>query len=175
MKALCMVAHPDDCVIFGYHYIMEHSDWDWNICYLTYNLPHERAIEMKNFWTYRGIETNFGGFIDDWKSVKNGEIGFNDIDAKKFIDYHCYKADTILTHNHFGEYGHPHHLFINQAVQHINVPKVYFGHHPEYGSYAIHGNPSYDLSELPIHRDIINGFDLTISQYHTIPELKLNV
>jgi LmbE family N-acetylglucosaminyl deacetylase len=36
MKALCLVAHPDDCVIFAYSYIYNHPEHNWTIGYLTY-------------------------------------------------------------------------------------------------------------------------------------------
>jgi dolichol-phosphate mannosyltransferase len=31
MKALCLVAHPDDCVIFAYSYIHHHPEYSWRL------------------------------------------------------------------------------------------------------------------------------------------------
>jgi len=45
MKALCLVAHPDDCVIFAYSYIYNHPEMSWTICYLTYTEQAEREIK----------------------------------------------------------------------------------------------------------------------------------
>ena len=36
-RALCIVAHPDDCLIFGYHYILGHCQCRWTIAYLILN------------------------------------------------------------------------------------------------------------------------------------------
>ena len=66
MKALCLVAHPDDCVIFAYSYIHNHSEHDWTIAYLTYTESEPRAAEMSAFWRQRGIDTIFLGFEDHW-------------------------------------------------------------------------------------------------------------
>ena len=49
MKALCLVAHPDDCVIFALSYIHNHPNLDWTICYLTYCEWEPRAKELKEF------------------------------------------------------------------------------------------------------------------------------
>ena len=66
MKALCLVAHPDDCVIFAYSYIHNYPEHDWTIAYLTYTESEPRGAEMSAFWRQRGIDTIFLGFEDHW-------------------------------------------------------------------------------------------------------------
>jgi hypothetical protein len=171
MKAVCLVAHPDDCVIFGWGFIRKYQHFDWKIVYLTYNFFDERAIEMKNFWDKYGIETQFGGFTDDWELVKNNELGFDGEDAQKFLQYHCSQHDIVLTHNHLGEYGHLHHKFINESITHIAKPKVYFGNFPQYYNEIIHTEP-YNVHELPLHKDVILGFDNSTFKYYITDEAK---
>jgi LmbE family N-acetylglucosaminyl deacetylase len=171
MKAICMVAHPDDCVIFAYQFIMEHADWDWKICYLTYNRTDPRGAEVADFWERRNIQTMFAGLPDAWEYVERGEIGFDTEPAEKWIRAVCDGTDIILTHNKKGEYGHPHHIFINQVMKFIRIPKIYFGNYPEYYNQLIY-TPTlpFDPSELPLHEEVIRGFDLKSWKYFITPE-----
>ena len=57
MKAVCLVAHPDDCVIFGWPFIEAHPEFVWQNVYLTYNKQDPRAIEADNFWKTKNIPT----------------------------------------------------------------------------------------------------------------------
>ena len=66
MKALCLVAHPDDCVIFAYSFIHNHPEHEWTIGYLTYTAQDPRGQELSAFWKQRGIECVFLGFEDHW-------------------------------------------------------------------------------------------------------------
>lgn len=171
MKALCFVAHPDDCAIFGYHFIDTYKQFDWHIEYLTYNQDHERAREVTEFWSKRNVTTGFCNFPDRWDDVKEGRLGFGDELAAQLIRSRSQGYDIILTHNSLGEYGHPHHLFINKVMQDINVPKVYFGTFPDVCNKLIQlDEPPFDYRELPIHADIVKGFDLTNWKYFITPE-----
>ena len=80
-----MVAHPDDCIIFGYGFINHYKNFDWSICYLTYTNSDPRAIEISKFWSRRNIETKFLGFIDDYQDIKNNQISFSEDEAKQSV------------------------------------------------------------------------------------------
>jgi hypothetical protein len=54
MKAMAMVAHPDDCVIFAYSFMHHHKHLDWTVCYLTYTEQDARGREFAEFWQRRG-------------------------------------------------------------------------------------------------------------------------
>ena len=73
MNALCLVAHPDDCVIFALSYIHNHADYDWTIGYLTYTEQDPRGQELADFWRKRGINCVFLGFEDQLRHHK-GEL-----------------------------------------------------------------------------------------------------
>jgi hypothetical protein len=109
----------------------------------------------------------FAGLTDKWESVKKNELGFNSGDAEQWIRAVCDGADIILTHNEKGEYGHPHHIFIHKVTSFITIPKIYFGSYPDYCNQLISTvTPPYDPSELPLHEEVIRGFDLTKWKYY---------
>jgi Family of unknown function (DUF6492) len=54
-NAACVVAHPDDCIIYGYAFIQANLEFNWKIYYLTHDASHERSKEMELFWLKRGI------------------------------------------------------------------------------------------------------------------------
>jgi LmbE family N-acetylglucosaminyl deacetylase len=163
MKAMVMVAHPDDCVIFAYSYLHHHADYQWTVCYLTYTDQDPRGKEMQQFWQRRGIATTFLGFPDVWNQELNCP---GDVDARAAtMAIHAVIADQdlVVTHNENGEYGHPHHVLVHQATQH-HAHRVLFAPAGQ-GTvkYSIESG-HYDLAELPLHRDVIEGFH---SQHHT--------
>jgi LmbE family N-acetylglucosaminyl deacetylase len=171
VKALCLVAHPDDCVLFGYQFIVDHSDWDWHVWYLTYTDDSDRVQELRKFWKLRGVSVSAGGFIDDWDHVSSGELGFDAAQASACVLSASRDFDLLLSHNAVGEYGHPHHLFIHDAVKDLEIPKVYFGTWPDQANHLIVLETApYSSGELPLHKNVIDDFDLTNWKYLITPE-----
>ena len=163
MRAFCVVAHPDDCAIYGYQFIMDHRDWDWEICYLTYHPQHARVVEMQEFWAKRGIPIKASGF-PDIDNIATDEV-------ERYLQAICRNKDIILTHNSVGEYGHPHHKLIHDIMLSVNVPKVYFGTWPDHANHLIElGQAPFDLDEIPIHKKALDGCDLTSWKYLITPE-----
>ena len=158
MKALCMVAHPDDCVIFAYSFIHNHPGLEWTICYLTYTKDHPRGIELSKFWQGRGIDTKFLGYADDYRDLDTNCLSFDTVNAQQDIQNLCHKHDIILTHDASGDYGHIHHKFVNMSIP-IDHGHVITFAPPGKGTdtYKI---PSgvYSLNELPQHSSIIESF-----------------
>jgi len=161
MKALCIVAHPDDCLIFGYSYIYNHSAFDWTICYLTYHEDSPRAQEFKKFWQARNIKTKFLGFLDDYQDQKTQRLNFwSGIDAEAKCWNIAKDFELVLTHDANGDYGHIHHRLVHNSVKnHSNL--VTFAA-PRTGNirYTVPLG-QYNLNELPLHREIIQSFHST--------------
>lgn len=157
MKALVMVAHPDDCVIFAYSYIYNHPGLDWTICYLTYSDWDDRAQEFRKFWNRRNIPTIFLGYVDNYRDIENLRISFDESQATKEISSLCARYDLLLTHNEQGDYGHIHHVFVNKST--AGHPRRVLFAGPGQGNikYSVPDN-AYSLEELPMHREIIQGF-----------------
>jgi LmbE family N-acetylglucosaminyl deacetylase len=157
MKALCVVAHPDDCVIFAYSYIYNHPEHDWTIGYLTYTAADPRGAELAAFWQRRRINTVFLGFEDHW----------HDNELKQFTRWTEERAeracwalakdfDLVLTHDESGDYGHIHHVLVHNSVQwHPHL--VTFAPPGQGTTYTV-PDSAYSLDELPLHANIIAGF-----------------
>lgn len=157
MKALTLVAHPDDCVIFAYSYMHNHPEMQWTVCYLTYRAEDQRAKEFIEFWQRRNIPVKCLGFVDDHRDLENNQISFDTQKAMQSIHDTIKDFDLILTHDEHGDYGHLHHVFVNRAtVAHAN--RVTFAR-PGTGTVKYSIQPgTYSLDELPLHRDVIAGF-----------------
>jgi len=157
MNALTMVAHPDDCVIFAYSFMHNHPEYNWTVCYLTYTESDARAQEFIKFWTSRNVAVQCLGFVDDYRDLETQCISFDQSLARNCIQNLITKYDLVLTHDQHGEYGHLHHVFVNQAtVAHPN--RVTFAR-PGTGTvkYSVDAG-AYSLEELPLHKHIISGF-----------------
>jgi LmbE family N-acetylglucosaminyl deacetylase len=157
VKALCMVAHPDDCVIFAYSYIHNHPEMDWRICYLTHAEWEPRAQEFRQFWNRRNIPTIFLGYRDDYRDIENKSISFDAEQARREINNIIQDYDLVLTHDELGDYGHIHHVFVHDCVK-THPRLVTFAPHNQ-GIVALSVPPgTYTIEELPQHGEIIQSF-----------------
>ena len=158
MKAVVMVAHPDDCIIFAYSFMQAYSELDWTVCYLTYKANDYRGSELKNFWDQRRIKTKFLEYIDDWHDIKNKQISFDQARAWIDIQEAVSGYDIVLTHDAEGDYGHIHHKFVHDAVANYHPNMITFaGQGKGTARYLLPKN-SYSLKELPQHYKVIVGF-----------------
>lgn len=157
MKALCLVAHPDDCVIFAYSYIHNHPEYEWTICYLTYTEWSDRGRELAKFWARRNISCVFLGYVDDYHDLETKVISFNTEQAEQEIKNIIKSYDLVLTHNEHGDYGHLHHVFVHNCAQ--DHPGLVKFAELSKGTVTLSVPPgTYDLAELPQHGDIIKTF-----------------
>jgi LmbE family N-acetylglucosaminyl deacetylase len=171
VKAIAAVAHPDDCVIFAWPFIEAHPEFDWTIVYLTYYCTDPRGKEVREYWDKRRIKTHFLGFLDDYTDQQTQKLNFwYGMDAEVSLRLACWGADLILTHNEDGDYGHIHHKFVNNAVNGlVNIPKVYFASTFNYNTKCVVNTP-VDTTELPLHKEVVEGFqDRNIGLY-IVPE-----
>lgn len=156
MKALCLVAHPDDCIIFGYSYIHNHLEYEWTIGYLTYTEQDPRGKEMAEFWQRRGIKTVFLGFEDHWHDNEQQRFTcWDPLTAKHALQELAAGYALILTHDEHGDYGHIHHKLVHDSVTHHNI--VTFARPGEGTTYTVPAD-TYSLDELPLHRKMVAGF-----------------
>ena len=162
MKAMAMVAHPDDCVIFAYSFINHYPQFDWTICYLTRTKNDPRGSEFASFWSRRNIKTKFLGFNDSWESVKNGKLGFDPVTATIAIKETIKDQHLILTHDHRGDYGHVHHKFICDVVSDHHTHMVTFAGIGQGNVKYFIDTHLYNLDEFPLHKDVVFGFHSTV-------------
>lgn len=166
MKAMAVVAHPDDCVIFAYSYIHNHPEYSWTVCYLTYTAEHERGAEFVAFWSRRNIATKFLGYPDQWNHQQNCPGAIDESAAAQDLQQIINDQDLILTHNAQGEYGHPHHILVNRATS-SHPRRVTFANFGEGNTRYTVESGAYDFDEFPLHRDIVQQFhkDTHVNEY----------
>ena len=152
MKALVLVAHPDDCVIFASAYMDAHPEHEWTIVYLTHWRWHKRGREMSRYWRKRGIKTSYLGFKDHGRDLGTNSLRtWDKHDALRALWQAAANYELILTHGEEGEYGHPHHCLVNESVKYHNVSKVYFSLDENDLMLPL----NIGMSELPRHRESI--------------------
>lgn len=157
MKALCLVAHPDDCVIFAYSYIHNHPEHNWTIGYLTYTAIDPRGAELAAFWQRRNIPCVFLGFVDDYHDQEQQQLlQWYGIDAMAECAGLARQYDLVLTHDEHGDYGHIHHRVVHDAVKHH--PNLITFDKPGHGTTYTIPQGTYSLDELPMHGEIISSF-----------------
>ena len=165
LKAICVVAHPDDCVIFARPFIEQYSEFEWTILYLTYSGYDPRAMEMTAYWQRRNVSTVNLGFADDYRDMENNLISFDAAQAQKEIFNISSKYDLVLTHNWDGDYGHIHHTFVSNSVHPVLKPKVYFAKY-EQSNMECCAVDDINLTELPLHREVVSGFEnINVGRY----------
>jgi LmbE family N-acetylglucosaminyl deacetylase len=173
LKAVCLVAHPDDCVIFAWPFIEAHPEFDWEIVYLTYRPNDARAREVTAYWLKRNIPVFFLGYTDTWLDMISEKISFDTEKASRDINDVVEGVDLILTHYEDGDYGHIHHKFVNTAAQQNGIPKVYFASTFNYNKEYYVQEPA-NADELPLHRSVIEEFtDRNTGRYIVTPEAEL--
>ena len=158
MKAIVMVAHPDDCVIFAYSFMHAYPELDWTVCYLTYEADDYRGSELKAFWDRRGIKTKFLGYVDDWHDIENKQISFDEARAWIDIQEAVSSSDIVLTHDADGDYGHLHHVMVHQAVADYHPNMITFAGVGKGNAKFVIPAGVYTLDELPEHGPVIAGF-----------------
>ena len=152
MKALVLVAHPDDCVIFASGYMDAHPEYEWTIKYLTCWRFHKRGREMSKYWRKRGEKPRYLGFKDHGRDLGlNGLHTWSEAEALRVLRREAQGYELILTHNEEGEYGHPHHRVVHKAVKDLPVAKVYFS--MDHNDLAFPLNIA--IEELPRHAESI--------------------
>lgn len=167
-----MVAHPDDCVIFGYP-LIANSQAEWHICYLTYTPESDRAQEISKFWNKRNVSTEFLGCVDLWEDTVKQKLHFDTEFYKNAIQQKVSEYDLVLTHYQDGDYGHIHHKFVHEAVKTVPVPQVYFASDFNDNLNVVIPIQSYGLDELPMHCDVIAGFETrNVGRYIVTPQAK---
>lgn len=165
LRAICVVAHPDDCVIFARPFMEQYSQFEWTILYLTYAAADARAMEMAAYWRKRNAITVNLGFVDDYRDMENNQVSFDSDQAAREIFNISSKYDLILTHNLDGDYGHIHHTFVSNSVQLVQKPKVYFAKYEQQNMECC-AISDISLDELPLHKDVVSGFEnINVGRY----------
>ncbi|MCK4553894.1 PIG-L family deacetylase [Candidatus Parcubacteria bacterium] len=116
-RALIIVAHPDDETIWMNGFILKHPQIDWTIFSLCRASDPDRAPKFKRVCKHYGAKAIITDLEDDDKlSLKQTLLIIKKLITKNVSNK---KFNYIFTHGSNGEYGHPRHLGVHQAVKQL--------------------------------------------------------
>jgi LmbE family N-acetylglucosaminyl deacetylase len=114
MKAVILVAHPDDETIWSGGLILQHPDWDWTVMSLCRADDPDRAPRFKKvcrIYGAKAIITN----LDDSSTLQpidpRTDIGRRIVESIGDTSW-----ELCVTHGRNGEYGHLRHREIHAEV-----------------------------------------------------------
>ena len=174
-KIILVMAHPDDEIIFA-NSVLSRID---KIIICFQNIPGEVEISkgrqlsalkypLKNFLQLGITQARFSGEIIDWNKpleTKYGIKGYlNQKDYKKNylllfekLSSYLTKDVLVITHNPWGEYGHPEHIQVNRVISELANLKKF--------EYFVTGFVS--TSTLNFSRKCINRLSENFIEYKT--------
>lgn len=108
---LMIVAHPDDESLFGCVQLLK---YDYKVVCITNGNNYVRRREFETVMDITNSE------FEIWSYPDILHIPFNTNKLSKDLQrlVHC-QWDKIVTHNSYGEYGHPHHIQVNSIMSRL--------------------------------------------------------
>jgi len=113
VRALCLVAHPDDESIWMGGTILKNMGWEWTIFSLSRKNDSDRMPKFKKVCEKYGAV----GIISDLDDESSRPLTTKEIVKEIKQNLPRKEYDYIFTHGKNGEYGHIRHKEIHRAVE----------------------------------------------------------
>jgi hypothetical protein len=127
---------------------------------MTYDRGTPRGDEIAQFWQDENVSVDFCGIEDNETDLIQKQIvSFDKDNVKQIIQSKVKQFDVVVTHGQDGEYGHPHHIFCHNIINELDIPKVFFCNGNTANLHITDIQEQQDLSKLPLHREVIEGFE----------------
>ena len=117
-RSLLVIAHPDDDLIFAHDVLFNYNNLHV-ICLSHYTYPNIRYNEFVECMNYFNINKYKLLDFEDRKDIK-WDINKIKDSILNYINLNGLFTN-IITHNKNGEYGHPHHIACNKALENIST------------------------------------------------------
>ncbi|MFH1425693.1 MAG: PIG-L family deacetylase [archaeon] len=145
IRALVVVAHPDDETIWMGGTILKNLNWNWTILSLCRRDDPDRASKFRKVCEVYGAKGTISNLNDELLEPlpvkKVAEKIRENLPSKKF--------DYIFTHGKNGEYGHQRHKEVHDAVSYLFSKKELVAKKVYFFSY-IYGSVKWKNSDLKI-------------------------
>jgi hypothetical protein len=121
-RAIAIVAHPDDEIIFMGGVIMKNPQVDWTVFSVCRASDKDREPKFRQVCAKNKVR----GIITDVEDEDKMNVAKSiPIIAKLIVDkLKSKKFDYIFTHGANGEYGHKRHIGVHQAIKKLIDNKV---------------------------------------------------
>jgi LmbE family N-acetylglucosaminyl deacetylase len=113
VRALCIVAHPDDEAIWMGGTILKNKNWDWTIVSLCRKDDSDREPKFKKVCDIYKAD----GIISDLDDERLSPLKIEKVVSKIKQVLPKGEYDYVFTHGKEGEYGHIRHREIHKAVK----------------------------------------------------------
>ena len=117
--SVVVVAHPDDEILWAGGYLAANPGTDVICC----TVPKKAPVRCLHFFEVCEKIGAHGIIIADTPDAVGRSTG-----PLNAVKAYVRQYDEIITHNHLGEYGHPHHIEVHRAMWATGVPMKVFGY-----------------------------------------------
>jgi LmbE family N-acetylglucosaminyl deacetylase len=117
MNGAVIVAHPDDEIIWCGGVMLSQPDRRWTVLSLCRGEDPDRAPKFHRLCETLGVQGVISD-LDDGDPLRSIHVT-RDIGGRIVDLLPSWRWDVCLTHGRNGEYGHPRHVEVHQAVLHL--------------------------------------------------------